>query len=682
MGEADELLIRNVKSMLTAKYYKMNDTFLRDCINYFISEHDSQNINEIQDFVIAQWQLNDLREINTENGIFPSNLVRQEITTLTGTYNVQMDKMYDISVSKLKQIHEIRNVSNFNLEVTEAQNNESRDWNPKPKRMYQFFLTDGIQDVIAIEYKPLRQFKDVLLPGIKLMIIGPVVCRKGVILLEEKNIKEIGGEIENLLIPNALENVLARSLNLPENPNPYKENETPPDNLESAFEDEFNVDDIINIENENTVNNYSASTTNAHTDTSTSNEFNDQNKDKNNCQVTLLTNKNTYRNNSNDKPQMQNTKIQNADEFPDDLDEYFELADNFDIDVTESDMLRNTGEKSAIEPRPSTSTKAVDLLITSDETKSMKVEDNKYLVDDIIQFSDDDFELCDNVEIKQINDIERKIENKKEPSIGVEFFDDDFEWCDNVVMQQINDIEREIENKEETGILKKQNTGIQETSTNVSELSQLSLNNTKTDSASSKPTTSSGSSNPIISTVTKNKRPASMVSPTMASPPKVKCVQETPKLSKIDKKITNFTVKLKLDSEEAPKTHISIGDVLMLPVSDCSVRHIIKAKVASFDTLGKKNNCWHLEATLTDGSKNIDITFASEVLERIIGFGVDKFSEMKKKGKADPNIKAELRQALRKAEMFVKQLDSLMELEWSKDKKPTVIKIMSNSIDE
>lgn len=51
-----------------------------------------------------------------------------------------------------------------------------------------------------------------LLPGYKVMIIGPVDCRRGVILLEDGKYKEIGGEVETLLKSNALENVLARAL--------------------------------------------------------------------------------------------------------------------------------------------------------------------------------------------------------------------------------------------------------------------------------------------------------------------------------------------------------------------------------------------------------------------------------------------------------------------------------------
>lgn len=44
------------------------------------------------------------------------------------------------------------------------------------------------------------------------MIIGPVMCRRGVIMLTEENYVEIGGEVDSLLKPNALENVLARAL--------------------------------------------------------------------------------------------------------------------------------------------------------------------------------------------------------------------------------------------------------------------------------------------------------------------------------------------------------------------------------------------------------------------------------------------------------------------------------------
>ncbi|XP_018314416.1 recQ-mediated genome instability protein 1 isoform X4 [Mycetomoellerius zeteki] len=130
--------------------------------------------------------------------------------------------MYDIASSKYKQLCEIRKIDNQNLEVKEEE--QPMEWQPKGRRMMQFCLTDGVQDVTAIEYTPLKQITDILLPGYKVMIIGPVHCRRGVILLEDGKYKEVGGEVETLLKSNALENVLARALGEPENPDPYNDN--------------------------------------------------------------------------------------------------------------------------------------------------------------------------------------------------------------------------------------------------------------------------------------------------------------------------------------------------------------------------------------------------------------------------------------------------------------------------
>lgn len=63
--------------------------------------------------------------------------------------------MYDIASSKYKQLCEIRKVNSENIEVTEKE--KTMEYEPKARRMMQFCLTDGVQDVTAIEYKPLEQ---------------------------------------------------------------------------------------------------------------------------------------------------------------------------------------------------------------------------------------------------------------------------------------------------------------------------------------------------------------------------------------------------------------------------------------------------------------------------------------------------------------------------------------------
>ncbi len=74
-----------------------------------------------------------------------------------------MEKIFDISQSKYKQLEKIRQVSSENVEATENENTNQDDkfqaWEPKSKRMLQLFLTDGICDITAIEYKPIRFLK-------------------------------------------------------------------------------------------------------------------------------------------------------------------------------------------------------------------------------------------------------------------------------------------------------------------------------------------------------------------------------------------------------------------------------------------------------------------------------------------------------------------------------------------
>lgn len=93
-------------------------------------------------------------------------------------------------------------------------------WEPKSKRMLLLHLTDGSQKIQATEYLPISQLHLDLIPGTKILIKGPVECRRGVILLRANNVELLGGEVGDLVQSNAPENVLARIIGKPENPNP------------------------------------------------------------------------------------------------------------------------------------------------------------------------------------------------------------------------------------------------------------------------------------------------------------------------------------------------------------------------------------------------------------------------------------------------------------------------------
>lgn len=88
------------------------------------------------------------------------------------------------------------------------------------KRMFKMELTDGFSTVPALEYTSIPILTTKLTPGTKLIINGPVRCVNHILFLEAKNVRVLGGEITNLVIENAYENVLRKKLNQPINPNP------------------------------------------------------------------------------------------------------------------------------------------------------------------------------------------------------------------------------------------------------------------------------------------------------------------------------------------------------------------------------------------------------------------------------------------------------------------------------
>lgn len=89
--------------------------------------------------------------------------------------------------------------------------------------MFKLELSDGFRTVSALEYKPIPCLTTQLVPGLKVIISGPLRCVNHILFLEEKNIQLLGGEITTIAIENAYENILRKSLNKPINPNPNTE---------------------------------------------------------------------------------------------------------------------------------------------------------------------------------------------------------------------------------------------------------------------------------------------------------------------------------------------------------------------------------------------------------------------------------------------------------------------------
>lgn len=205
---------------LRARGCHVGREWLHECINFFRSENNQYTPKALENFVFEQWTLGDLSDV-AGTGSLPPNLSDTLKITLQGKMACQIQFVTDIGHSCYTQMQRVRNEDVGNLQVDETGKEFQQAWEPRSNRMLQLCLFDGAQTVKAIEYKPIPLLKTDLIPGTKILLQGPVVCRRGIIMLEDKHVTLLGGEVDALVVTNAYENVLARKLNLPENPDPY-----------------------------------------------------------------------------------------------------------------------------------------------------------------------------------------------------------------------------------------------------------------------------------------------------------------------------------------------------------------------------------------------------------------------------------------------------------------------------
>ncbi|CAH0720526.1 unnamed protein product, partial [Brenthis ino] len=197
---------------LTRQYLNLNhiyvhEAWLIECLEHFLESYTERDIEIIQSNVKEQWFLNDLREICP--GCLPAKLKYIEETTLPSVYVLQINYLYDIGRPAYQQYLELKNVDTENIEATKTYEEKI-----PACRMLKIIMTDGVQEVTGIEYKTIRNLSVNTIPGSKVLIKGPVKCRKGTLLLSDGNCQVLDGEVESLMNDNCQSALLARKLGL------------------------------------------------------------------------------------------------------------------------------------------------------------------------------------------------------------------------------------------------------------------------------------------------------------------------------------------------------------------------------------------------------------------------------------------------------------------------------------
>ncbi|KAN0014814.1 hypothetical protein ACTFIU_001132 [Dictyostelium citrinum] len=182
-------LISNIKQyFLTNSNIQLNDNWLKDCLDH-INKKNNDNIN----FNNNNNNISIISE-KVYKYFLNSDILKSAQPCFTDT---QAKSINDITIKLSKfngvfilQLNSIKNIS----ESFENRDNDDRSTN----RTLKLHLTDGKNNFNAIEHHFIHFLSPLIPPGLKIAIKDFTV-RRGIILLEEHNIRIIGGQVTRLV---------------------------------------------------------------------------------------------------------------------------------------------------------------------------------------------------------------------------------------------------------------------------------------------------------------------------------------------------------------------------------------------------------------------------------------------------------------------------------------------------
>ncbi|XP_014674433.1 PREDICTED: uncharacterized protein LOC106814612 isoform X2 [Priapulus caudatus] len=188
------------RQWLNAQHISVPPEWLDACVDFLHDEHRIQGQaipeNNIRQLVLEQWLVTDLKDLKC--GSLPSGLCQMHTNTLTGSHALQVESFMDVSKPAYSQLQQLCGKANENALIDESKPTQT-NWEPQSGRMLMMDITDGVQLLKAMEYKPISALTPDLPPGTKVMVQGPLLVKLGTLLLKPENIRVLGGEVDALL---------------------------------------------------------------------------------------------------------------------------------------------------------------------------------------------------------------------------------------------------------------------------------------------------------------------------------------------------------------------------------------------------------------------------------------------------------------------------------------------------
>ena len=161
-----------------------------------------------------------------ERHVLPADLTT--VTTLPGQYSLQVQYGCDIGSPAYGQLQKLHNVDLENARVSADDSQLTQmgqggyqatqggqyqqSWEPRAQRMMMLTLTDGQNQIEAMEHQTVKQLPDVIPPGLKIQLLGPVTVRRGIICLKNNTVRMLGGEVEELQEEFCLQKILQQKI--------------------------------------------------------------------------------------------------------------------------------------------------------------------------------------------------------------------------------------------------------------------------------------------------------------------------------------------------------------------------------------------------------------------------------------------------------------------------------------
>ena len=188
--------------------------WFNQCFEWCRSENPNYSRSKVLDEIKRQWFMTDIREdgVQNEQSIIEESWLKARKIVIKQNICLQILSAIDIGKSAYSQLQEIlkADIANTLISSDSDQKEFKAAWEPKGNRVLKICFTDGHRKIYGIEHEPISSLKYPLTPGMKVRLNGPLICRRGTILLTPKNLYTLSDlGIEDLETEFELKTILA-----------------------------------------------------------------------------------------------------------------------------------------------------------------------------------------------------------------------------------------------------------------------------------------------------------------------------------------------------------------------------------------------------------------------------------------------------------------------------------------